>query len=353
VPAAVAQIYAGIAASGLAALDDYGTAAAGFALGAIVSLVVILVFVDGHGIVAFGWGLAASGAIAVLVPFVRLVARGGVGWPDPNVLGRLWELCEGVALPFAIQGLFVIANRFAIGLGSKQGATFAYAYLIAALLVAVTATSIALISSVPLTRDGLSPERVVRHVVSASWLSLALVAAAAGVFALAGERIVHLALGARYKGATGSELGRLVVYLSPWMVVSIAFSVTFPLLFVRGRTWWLPVLAVAALAVHVVVEWVARGAFGLAGIAAGMAVTTGAVLVVLLARLGAVVATVRGLLIAAFVCGGLAALSFAAADAVLGPVPAAIAGLALYSIVLLAWRPAGLRDAWTYVRALR
>ena len=64
VPAAAAQIYAGIAASGLAALGDYGTAALGFGLGAVVGLAVIAAFAD-HGVVAWGWGLAANGAIAL------------------------------------------------------------------------------------------------------------------------------------------------------------------------------------------------------------------------------------------------------------------------------------------------
>ena len=63
VPAAAAQVYAGIAASGLAALGDYGTAALGFGLGAVAGLVVIVAARD-HGVVAFGWGLALNGAIA-------------------------------------------------------------------------------------------------------------------------------------------------------------------------------------------------------------------------------------------------------------------------------------------------
>jgi hypothetical protein len=37
---------------------------------------------------------------------------------------------------------------------------------------------------------------------------------------------------------------------------------------------------------------------------------------------------------------------------VLDGVPAALVGLAAYSLVLVAWRPQGLRDAWSYVRAL-
>src|SRR5438067_6983631 len=72
VPAAAAQIYAGVAASALAALDDYGTAAFGFAAGAVAGLVVIAAFVD-HGVRAFGWGLALNGAFSLDVPIVLLV----------------------------------------------------------------------------------------------------------------------------------------------------------------------------------------------------------------------------------------------------------------------------------------
>jgi hypothetical protein len=218
--------------------------------------------------------------------------------------------------------------------------------------VAVTATSIALVSSVPLTRGELTDERAANHIVAASWLSLAIVAGAAGVFALAGERVARAVLGPQYGGGTGSELGRLVVYFAPWMVISIAVSVAFPLLFVRGRARWLPALAVAALGAQVVVEWIGRDAFGLAGLVAGMAVTTGGVLIVLLRSLHVLAPALRGLLLAAVVCGGLAALAFGLPWLVLGDVPAAAVGLALYAIVLGFWRPAGFRVAWTYARSL-
>ena len=163
----------------------------------------IAVFAD-HGVVAWGWGLAANGAIALGVPLARARGRAaGVGPPQGSVWPRLRELAEGASLPFALQGLYLIALRFATGEGAGAPTTFSYAYLIAALLVAVTATSLALVSSVPLTRDGLTPERTARHVVAASWLSLALVAAAAGVFALAGEPVAHRVLGSAYSGADG------------------------------------------------------------------------------------------------------------------------------------------------------
>ncbi len=101
-------------------------------------------------------------------------------------------------------------------------------------------------------------------------------------------------LGSSYGGGTGAELGRLVVYLAPWMVASVAVTVTYPLIFVRGRAGWLPVLALGVLVAQVLVDWGLRAAFGLGGVAGGLAVTTALVLFVLLAALGAVRRVVIG-----------------------------------------------------------
>jgi hypothetical protein len=351
VVSAVAQIYGGLVASGLAALDDYVWAAFGFAFGSIAGVVLTLVLVD-HGVVAFGWGLALNGVLSLAIPLVPLLLRGGLSAPDAGIGPRLVLLGEGVAVPLALQGLYVIAYRFASGLGTGRATTFSYAYLIAAFLVAVTAASAALVTTVPFAREGTSPQRVARHVVAISWLSLAVVAAAAGVFALAGESIVRRVLGSSYQGGTGTELGRLVVYLAPWMVASVALTVAYPLVFVRGRAWWLPLLAGVAIVAHVLVEWLLRDALGLAGVAAGLGVTTGLVLVVLLVWLGAAIAALRGIVIAAATCGAVALAAYGLPRLVLGPVAAAAVGLILYCVVLATWRPVGLRHAFGYMRDL-
>ena len=165
-------------------------------------------------------------------------------------------------------------------------------------------------------------------------------------------------LGSSYGGGTGAELGRLVVYLAPWMVASVAVSVTFPLLFVRGRARWLPLLARRrARACRCRSSGRMREAFGLAGIAAGMAVTTGA-----RAR-GAAAASLGALAADAArrrssqrpSAAGSAAVAFARPErACSAPVPAAAVGLvALRRRCSLCWRPAGLRAAWAYARTLQ
>jgi hypothetical protein len=62
--------------------------------------------------------------------------------------------------------------------------------------------------------------------------------------------------------------------------------------------------------------------------------------------------TSRGLTIAAATIALLALVAFVPPSLVLGPLAAAVVGLGLYAAVLAVLRPAPLRDAWRYLRAL-
>ena len=355
VPAAAAQLFAALAASGLAAFDSYGTAAAGFALGSVLGLAVILWRADEDGIVACAWGSLVNGVVALAVPLAALALRAEWGRRialDP--LRRLGELVRAAALPLVLQLLFVVCLRFAGELGTGAVTSFTYAYFVAAALVAVTASSLGMVSSVPLARTALSAERATRHVVSASVVSFAAVAAAAGIFALVGDRIVRAALGPAYAGEAGGEVGRLVVLLGPWMAVSIGVTITFPMLFVAGRERRLPLLALAVLLLHVPVAWAAVDAFELNGAALALTVSTLVVLVALLLLLSPRVlsASGRGLAFGAAAVGGLALVAFGLPAALLPDAVAAIAGSGVFVALLLAARDLGLRQAWGYLRAL-
>src|SRR5207237_444520 len=82
----------------------------------------------------------------------------------------------------------LLALRFSAYLGVGRVTSFSYAYLAASTLVGATAFSLGLISSAPLTRRGIDAEAAARHVIYAAWVSLVIVGAAAGVFALVGGR---------------------------------------------------------------------------------------------------------------------------------------------------------------------
>ena len=355
VPAAVAHLFAALCASGLAAHDSYATAAAGYALGSVLGLALILWRIDEDGIVACAWGTLLNGAVTLAVPLTALLIRGEWGRRDHLlVLGRLGELARASSLAIALQALFVVCLRFVSDLGTGAVTSFTYAYFVAAALVSVTATSLGVVSSVPLTRASLSEARATRHVVSMSLVSFAAVAAAAGVFALVGDDLVHAALGPAYEGEAGSEIGHLIVLLGPWMATSIGVTITFPMIFVAERERRLPLLAGIALLLHVLVAALAVGAFELAGAALALTISTGFVLAALLLLLSPRVleAGVRGLLVGAGVMGGLALIAFGTADAVLPAEAAAVVGALGFCAMLLAARNLGLRQAWGYLRTL-
>jgi O-antigen/teichoic acid export membrane protein len=358
VPAAFAQLIAALAASALAAKDSYAPAALGFAIGGIAGVVFFVLAADSHGLVSLAWGLALNGAIAIGLPLAVLLVRGnrlrrhrGV----PLRLGyRLWRLGYGAAVPIALQGLYLIALRFAAGTGEGSVTSLSYAYLLAATFVSTTAFSLSLISAAPLTRRGVDAESAAEHVVHSAWISLAFVGAAAGLVALLGGRVVTAVLGPAFAGNVGDELGRLVVFLSPWMIGNAAFLITYPLLFVMHRTRLLIPLAVAGVVIDVPISIVCRSLWGLTGVTVALGVTTLLVVLGLMASLAPRMLwlTVNGLGRLSLLVGAATALAFGGASLVFGAVPAAAAGLALYALLLLAMRQLGLSQAWHYVRAL-
>ena len=358
VPAAFAQLIAALAASALAAKDSYAPAALGFAIGGIAGVVFFVLAADSHGLVSLAWGLALNGAIAIGLPLAVLLVRGnrlrrhrGV----PLRLGyRLWRLAYGAAVPIALQGLYLIALRFAAGTGEGSVTSLSYAYLLAATFVSTTAFSLSLISAAPLTRRGVDAESAAEHVVHSAWISLAFVGAAAGLVALLGGRVVTAVLGPAFAGNVGEELGRLVVFLSPWMIGNAAFLITYPLLFVMHRTRFLIPLALAGVVIDVPISIVCRSLWGLTGVTVALGVTTLLVVLGLMASLAPKMLwlTVNGLGRLSLLVGAATALAFGGASLVFGAVPAAAAGLALYALLLLAMRQLGLAQAWHYVRAL-
>jgi O-antigen/teichoic acid export membrane protein len=360
IPAGVAQVFAGLAASGLAIFDDYVTPAFGHAAGSLAGLALILVLVETHGIEAIAWGVALTGAIVMLVPLTALALRAtrmrvpaAAVRPTGSSLGaRLGAFAVGAVLPLTLQLLYLVCLAFASRLDTGDATSFVYAYLAGASLVAVTAGSLGLVTSVPLSRAGVGATEIARHVVASSWLALVLVVGAAGAFALAGAEAVGAVLGDAYGGEVGADISRLVVALSPWMVASIGVAAAFPLAFVAERTRRLPVISAAALALQVPLAWLAAAWLGLIGLAVALAVTTLLVLVALLRELGVLGTASRPLASASLVVVGLSLLAFIPPSLVLDPFASAGLGLALYAMLLTFVRPPGLVLSWRYLRAL-
>lgn len=358
VPAAFGQLLAALAASALAARDNYLVAAAGFAVGAIGGVAVFVVLAGAHGLVSLAWGLALNAAVAAGLPALALVRRGGRfrgGGVPLDLRRRLWRLLYGAAVPVAVQGIYVIGLRFAAGTGAGNVTSLSYAYLLAATFVSATAFSLSLIAAAPLTRRGVDAESAADHVVHTAWVALAFVGAATGLVALVGGRVITAALGNAYSGKVGDQLGRLVIYLSPWMVSWAAFSITYPLLFVMHRTRYLLPIAVCAVLVDIPISIAGRAWWGLTGVTFAMGVSMALIVLGLMAALSQRTLKLAfvGLLRLSVLVGAATALAFGGASLLLDAVPAAAAGLGLYALILLAARELGLAQAWHHVRALR
>jgi hypothetical protein len=360
VPAAAAYLFAGLAASGLAARDDYGTAALGYAAGSLAGFTLILLRVEPDGIIAVAWGMTLNATIALAVPVAALAVHAArARMPSramrpagPPLRSRLGAFAVGAALPLAMQLLYVVCLPFAARLGTGAATSFVYAYLAAASLVAVTAASLGLATSVPLARRGVHAEAVAHHIVASSWLALVLVGAAAGVFALAGGDLVQAVLGDSYRADVGSEVGRLVVVLSLWMIASVGIAVAFPLAFVVRRTRGLPWIAAAALALQVPLAWAGARVLELDGLTLALAVSTVLVLAALLVDLGAFAGASRGLFAAGLVVTGVTLVAFLPPALVFDSVVSAVIGLVLYVVLFAVLRPRGLTASWHYLRAL-
>ena len=304
--------------------------------------------------------MTANAAIATLVPAVWLVLRAraermpaaAARTPLRGTWARLGELVGGAALPFALQAVYLVCLPFAAREGVGAVTSFGYAYLIAAAVVAATASSLGLVTSVPLTRVGLTPDGVARHVDASSWLALLAVGATAGVFAVVGADLAGGVLGEAYDEDVGTEIARLVVALAPYMVVSVALSVTFPLMFVAGLGRRLPLVGLVVLAVHIPLAFAGQRLAGLWGLALALALSTALAVAWLLHLLAALTPTVRGLAVAVATVFAVFALAFVPAALLDSPVASGAVGLGLSAALVAVTRPPGLTAAWRYLREL-
>ena len=268
---------------------------------------------------------------------------------------RIGEFAVGAALPIALQLVYVVSLPFAAQVGTGATTTFVYGYLAAASVVNITAGSLGSVTAVPLARGDFSAAQTVRHVVSASWLALVIVGAAAGAFAVAGGRVVNAVLGSSYGGEVGADLGNLVVALTPWIVVAR-----------RRRGDRVPPGVRRGPHARASLDRVGgagpAGTARVGGRAAARPERAGVGARLLDARDarraaggagGALAATARGVLAAAAVVATISLIAFAPPAAILGGLAPAVPGVALYRALFALTRPRPLVESWHYLRALR
>ena len=219
-------------------------------------------------------------------------------------------------MPIALQGLYLIALRFAAGTGEGNVTSLSYAYLLAATFVSATAFSLSLISAATLTRRGVDAESAAEHVVHSAWVSLALVGAAAGSWpSSAGASSPPCsATPSRATSATSSDASSSSSHRG-WLRPPPSL-ITYPLVFVMHRTRLLIPLALAGIAVDIPISIVCRSLWGLTGVTVALDVSTLIVVLGLMAALSPrmLVLTVVGLGRLSILVGAATALAFGGAS---------------------------------------
>ena len=341
------QLFAALAASALAALDDYGTAAVGYALGSVAGLALILCASARTAIVAVAWGTSLNGAVALAIPAVRArVARGATGAGRARLASARGSPSSGAAWRCRSCCRRSTSSACASRASSASATvtSFSYAYLIASALVAVTASSLgARLVRAARRGRGSTPARRARHVVSTSWLALAARRRRPRASSRSrATRIVRPCSG-DYDGDEGGGLGRLVVAAR---AVDGGLDrrhahVPAPLRRAAARAR-LPLLARRGACSCTSRRLARREALGLDGVALALAVSTRAVLAALLLHALAAVlaAAARGLVLRAASSAGSRSPPSRRRGRCSPPAPAAALGSSLYAALLVA-RPAG------------
>ena len=266
---------------------------------------------------------------------------------------RLALFVAAAAIPLSLQLAYVVSIPFAGRLGPGAVTSFGYAYLAATTVAGITAFSIGLVSSVPLSRIELTPVAVARHVVAATWVALVIVGATVGVLALAGADLVEAFLGAAYGDDVGDEVAGLIVVFSAWMVAAVGVNVTFPLAFVIDRLRALPWIGRCRSRGSGTRRMDRRGALRVGRprvlpCALDAVRAHGAARTTRCSREGA-----PGIALAAAVVAALTAAAFVPPRLVAGGLVSSLVGLVLYAVLVAVVRPRGLRSSWSYLRALR
>ena len=240
VPAAAAQIYAGLGASALAALDDYGTAALAFAIGAAVGVGVIGSLVEPRRHCLRLGARRERGALGgdPARRDDRPSGGGAAGWGARPALARARGRDRASArTPGPLPGRLPVRERprlrrpddLLVRVSDRRTARRRDGDLGGARLVGPARAGRADPGAhrpahrqclVALPRDRRGRGRVLR---------------ARRASGSSGSRSALITAAARAPSSAGWS-----TYLAPWMVASIALSVAFPLLFVRGRARWLP-----------------------------------------------------------------------------------------------------------------
>lgn len=357
VAAGLGQVVAGILASALAAFDEYVVPALGYLVASLAGVGLVITTIDRSRTLAIGHGLTLSAGVALLVSTAWLAVRVARAperlrwsgsrprWSD--VRASLRALATGSALPFGVQGLYLICLPLAGQLTIGSLTMFSYAFLLSGAVVSVGAAAIGLVTAVPLTRRDLTSRQVAHHITSSSWLGLVLVALALGLTFSVGNELAGALLDPGY-----ANLGDVTLAMGPYMAVSVVLVVSFPVVLVLRRERSLPLIVLGTVLLQVAVATAGAAVAGLAGLGLSLAISNGVLVGVMLRSCGVLRPVATAVARAVIMLACVTAPAFVVPTLVAGPWLGAATGVVIFVGVLAVFRPRPLVEAVHHVRSL-
>jgi hypothetical protein len=351
-PALGGQLLIGLLAALLLVRGGFGVIGIGYVASGLTSIAVFVALEGELGIQAVSVALGTSSISLAVLFFFALAKR---GWTlRPETLARVGAATAEAGRLMLASASFAAANigyviciAVAAREGTGEATLYAYAYFSAALLVATTAVSAAMVRAPQILAGAEAAGESARSTVSTYRFTVILIAPVIALALLLGRPLLGFLLGADFEGADAQRLVITLVCLTGWVLGSAAGLYAVVQLLAHGRAAALAAIAAVQTVLLVGLAIAGSDIAGIEGIAAGQSLSlmlgTAAQLRLafprewkrLLVDLGE--ATARGAVVIA-VAAGPGLLLYEAAERGLAPTVAATAAgcvLAVLATVLV------------------
>jgi peptidoglycan biosynthesis protein MviN/MurJ (putative lipid II flippase) len=238
----------------------------------LTSIAVFLALEQAMGIKSVAVGLDVA---AVLLCAVLGYALASDGVPRSSgtagtraVLTEVWDLSLASATYVAVNLGYVICVAVASRAGSGEATLYAYAYFSAAILVAVTATSAAMVRSPRLlSEQARSPDVMADSTKATFRVTVVIVTPLFAVAALVGRPVIGFVLGSAFGHDDTVRLVVALLCLAGWVLASAASVFAVMEMLAQRRLGQLAAVAVAQVLVLIPLAIAGREAWGIRGIA--------------------------------------------------------------------------------------
>jgi peptidoglycan biosynthesis protein MviN/MurJ (putative lipid II flippase) len=271
-PALAGQLVIGLLAAVLLVRNRFAVIGLGYVMTGVSSIVVFLLLEGSLGIQAVSVALGVSACSLAVLFVVTLVQAGWRPQVDRyfrlrRVVADSWGLLLASTSFVATNLGYVICLAVASREGTGNATLYAYAYFSAALLVATTAVSAAMVRAPALLAEEGGGRLTTANSVSTYRFTLVLVIPALAMAALAGKPVIDFVLGASFDGDDAQRMVVTLLCLSGWILGSAAGVLAIVELLRREQILPLAVIAGVQIALLPLLAIAGREIAGIGGVA--------------------------------------------------------------------------------------